>query len=122
MGSIDLKECVNCGAGLLTISDICPQCGWQKNKLDESKDEKEKIIENESPKEEIKTESTKEIKLENKIPRPFGIRLLGIFFYGLWNFFGNFWNNFWFSSHVFGDDKCNIQYRAINCVISKYDY
>lgn len=78
MGSTDLKECVNCGAGLLIVSDICPQCGWQKNKLDESKKE-EKIIENESPKEEIKIESTKEIKLENKIPRPFGIRLLGSF-------------------------------------------
>jgi hypothetical protein len=79
LGSTDLKECVNCGAGLLAVSDICPQCGWQKNKLDESKEEKKKIIENESPIEEIKTESTKEIKLENRIPRPFGIRLLGSF-------------------------------------------
>jgi len=92
LGDLDLDECVNCGAGLLAVSDICPQCGWLKNKPIESNEAKEKEEDVESEpsteepteaeeKEDIESEpSTEEpTEIKNKAPRPAGIRLLGIF-------------------------------------------
>jgi hypothetical protein len=91
LGGTDLKECVSCGTGLLAVSDICPQCGWQKNKLDES-DESEKIVQDKLVKEvknkpkkkkeplkDTKNKIIEEIKFENRVPRPFGIKLLSSF-------------------------------------------
>jgi len=92
LGDLDLDECVNCGAGLLAVSDICPQCGWLKNKPIESNEseKKEEDIESEPSTEEPTEESTEEgieesteepaeTEIKNKIPRPVGIRLLGFF-------------------------------------------
>jgi len=79
---LDLDECVNCGAGLLAVSDICPQCGWPKNKpikpvegeisppTDESTDK---------PTEEP-TDNPTEVKFVNRLPRPAGVRMLGMLF------------------------------------------
>lgn len=86
---IHLDECVSCGAGLLAVSDICPQCGWPKNKPIELDESKEKIVDDieldeseEKVVDDIKNNpSTKEpTEIKNKIYRPTGIRLLGIFF------------------------------------------
>jgi hypothetical protein len=71
----ELDECVNCGAGLISVSDICPQCGWLKNKpLPNTEDKKtiKKEIED-------KQDLTKETVIRKTIFRPTGIRLLGIF-------------------------------------------
>jgi hypothetical protein len=85
---LDLDECVNCGAGLIAVSDICPQCGWLKNKPIELEKSEEKIeIDIELDKDEEKIEidiknnpSTKDhTEIKNKISRPAGVRLLGIF-------------------------------------------
>jgi len=79
---LELDECVNCGAGLLAVSDICPQCGWPKDKpiepvegeisppTDESTDE---------PTEEP-TDNPTEVKFVNRLPRPAGVRMLGMLF------------------------------------------
>jgi len=79
---LDLDECVNCGAGLLAVSDICPQCGWPKDKpiepvegeisppTDESTDK---------PTEEP-TDNPTEVKFVNRLPRPAGVRMLGMLF------------------------------------------
>ena len=68
MGSTDLSKCENCGAGLLSVSDICPQCGWLKNNhLPGHEDEK---VENDS-----KSNETTEVT--NKIFRPTGVRIIG---------------------------------------------
>jgi len=86
---VDLDECVNCGAGLLAGSDICPQCGWLKNKPIELDESEEKIVDDieldeseEKIVDDIKNNpSTKEpTEIKNKIYRPTGIRLLGIFY------------------------------------------
>jgi len=86
---VDLDECVNCGAGLLASSDICPQCGWLKNKPIEPNESTEDI--ESEPSTEEDTEESEEENIEeseeenieteiiNKIPRPVGIRLLGFF-------------------------------------------
>ncbi len=88
MGDLDLDECVNCGAGLLAVSDICPQCGWLKNKpieLDEYKEKVANDIEFDESEEKVATDiksnsSTKEpTENKNKISRPTGIKLIGIF-------------------------------------------
>jgi hypothetical protein len=65
---LDLDECVNCGAGLLAVSDICPQCGWPKDKQIEPVEEVE-----------ISPPTTESTEIKNKIFRPTGVRLLGIF-------------------------------------------
>ncbi len=72
---MDIDQCVSCGSGLLAVSDICPQCGWLKNKRIEI-DNSEENISND-----IKSNpSTTELsKIKNKIPRPTGVRLFGIF-------------------------------------------
>jgi len=80
---VDLDECVNCGAGLLASSDICPQCGWLKNKpIEPNESEEVEVIESESSTEED-IEESEEVNIEteiiNKISRPVGIRLLGFF-------------------------------------------
>ena len=72
MEDIHLDECVSCGAGLLAVSDICPQCGCSKNMKIESVVEEIKEIEIESPAEHI----VSEIKI---VHRPSGVRLLGFF-------------------------------------------
>jgi hypothetical protein len=86
---IHLDECVSCGAGLLAVSDICPQCGWLKNKPIELDESEEKIVDDieldeseEKVVDDIKNNpSTKEpTEIKNKIYRPTGIRLLGIFY------------------------------------------
>jgi len=89
---IHLDECVSCGAGLLAVSDICPQCGWLKNKPIELDESEEKIVDdieiNESKEKveekieyniEDKINTAEPIVIKNKIPRPVGIRLLGFF-------------------------------------------
>jgi len=101
---IHLDECVNCGAGLLAVSDICPQCGFLKSKgdeliearekaandikLDESEEELDSVeIENyeefvEKVADDIKKNPSrkKSTKVKNKISRPAGIRLISIFY------------------------------------------
>jgi hypothetical protein len=65
----ELDSCVNCNAGLIAASSICPQCGWPKGKPIESvKEETEEI--------EVSTEESTEIK--NRLPRPIGVRLISI--------------------------------------------
>jgi len=96
LGDLDLDECVSCGAGLLAVSDICPQCGWPKNnriKPDEKKvendielDESEEKVENDIELDELQEEldalkkQNKEqlTKIKNKKSRPVGIRLISI--------------------------------------------
>ncbi len=83
---LELDECVNCGAGLLSVSDICPQCGWPKNKPIEINESEEEVADNiEINEEEIVDEiknnpPTKElVEIKNKISCPTGVRLLGLF-------------------------------------------
>ena len=89
MRDLDLDECVNCGVGLISASDICPQCGWLKNKPIELDESEEKIVDDieldeseEKVVDDIKNNpSTKEpTEIKNKMYRPTGIRLLGIFY------------------------------------------
>ena len=89
MGDLELDKCVNCGAGLLAVSDICPQCGWLKNKpieIDESEEKVADDIEIDESEEKVADDiksnpPTKEpTEIKNKISRPTGIRLLGIFY------------------------------------------
>jgi len=90
---VHLDQCVNCGAGLLAVSEICPQCGFLKSKgaeLDEAQkkaandieiDESEEMVSND-----IKNQSAKKpTVIKNKIARPTGIRLLSFFhmFFGI---------------------------------------
>ncbi len=102
MGDFDLDKCVNCGAGLISVSDICPQCGFLKKKsaefieakkkaandieLDESEEKPNNVvIENyeefvEKVANEISNPSPKKpTVIKNKIYRPAGVRLFGIF-------------------------------------------
>jgi len=96
-----LDECVNCGAGLLDVSDICPQCGFLKSKGDELIEAQEKaanendldeseekpnnvVIENyeefvEKVADDIKNPSRKK-STKIKISRPAGVRLISIFY------------------------------------------
>ena len=67
---MDLDSCVNCNAGLISASTICPQCGWPKDKPIESV----KDVEIEPD-----TEPT-EVKFVNRLPRPAGVRMLGMLF------------------------------------------
>jgi hypothetical protein len=66
---LEIDNCVNCDAGLLSVSDICPQCGWAKNKAIESDDAD---IENPS------TEKTIDVKFKKIMYRPSGVRMLGM--------------------------------------------
>ncbi len=72
------KYCSKCKANLLAASNFCPQCGWPKNRrmipyeADEEKVAND-IESNLSPKEPTESE------FKNKIHRPTGVRLLGIF-------------------------------------------
>jgi len=85
---IHLDECVRCGAGLLAVSDICPQCGCPKNKSikpDEPEEKPDSVeIENyeefvEKVADDIKNPSRKKsTKVKNKISRPAAIRLISI--------------------------------------------
>ena len=102
MEDIYLDECVRCGAGLLAVSDICPQCGFLKSKgneliearekaandieLDESEEKPNNVvIENyeefvEKVANEISNPTPKKpTVIKNKIYRPTGVRLFGIF-------------------------------------------
>ncbi len=101
MEDIHLNECVNCGAGLLAVSDICPQCGFLKSKgddlieaqekaanendLDESEEKPNNVvIENyeefvDKVADDIKNPSRKK-STKIKISRPAGIRLISIFY------------------------------------------
>jgi len=65
----DLDSCVNCDAGLIAASTICPQCGWLKDKPIEPVEEAEI---------EVSTDEPTEIK--NRLPRPVGVRLISIFY------------------------------------------
>jgi hypothetical protein len=67
---VDLDSCVNCDAGLIAASTICPQCGWPKDKPIESVNDVEIESDTESP----------EVKFESRLPRPAGVRLLGMLF------------------------------------------
>ena len=73
MEDIDLDECVNCGAGLLAVSDICPQCGWPKDKPIESVEEETEGIK-------VPADEPTEVKFVNRLPRPAGVRMLGMYF------------------------------------------
>jgi len=94
LGELDLDECVSCGAGLLAVSDICPQCGWPKNKPIHRDDSKENLtdeIEINESEEKIKNDiedsspTPEPIVIKNKIPRPTSVRLLSLFhmFFGI---------------------------------------
>ncbi len=65
-----MDSCVNCDAGLIAASTICPQCGWPKGKPIEPVEESEEIKES--------TEEPTEVK--NRLPRPAGVRLISIFY------------------------------------------
>lgn len=74
MSNSNLDECVNCGAGLIKVSDICPQCGWKKNKPiepDTSKEKGEEDIERDSPVQEPSI-------IKNKIFRPTGVKFISM--------------------------------------------
>ncbi len=94
MGELDLDECVSCGAGLLAVSDICPQCGWPKNKPIHHDDSEENLtneIEINESEEKIKDDiedsipTPEPIVIKNKISRPTSVRLLSLFhmFFGI---------------------------------------
>jgi len=68
---VDFHNCVNCDAALIVASNICPQCGWLKDKPIEPVEEAE--IKVSSP-----TDEPTEIK--NRLPRPAGVRLISIFY------------------------------------------
>ena len=72
MGNLELDECVNCGMGLISVSDICPQCGWSKNNPIENNEENvERDIENDQHKKE-------DAGIKKKISRPSGVKLISI--------------------------------------------
>lgn len=74
MSNSNLDECVNCGAGLIKVSDICPQCGWKKNKPiepDTSKEKGEEDIERDSSVQEPSI-------IKNKIFRPTGVKFISM--------------------------------------------
>ncbi len=109
MGELDLDECENCGAGLISVSDICPQCGFLKSKdtkLDEAEEnesdeikfdeseEKPKNVVIENHKEFVddvtdenkSNSSTKKFaEIKHQTTRPTGVRLFGMFhmFFGI---------------------------------------
>ncbi len=64
---MDVDNCVNCDAALIVASNICPQCGWLKDKPIGPVEEEE--IKVSSP-----TDEPTEIK--NRLPRPTGVRLI----------------------------------------------
>ena len=66
-----LDNCVNCNAGLLAVSDICPQCGWPKNKQIESDGED---IEKPS------SEKPVEVKFKKTVYRPSGVKMFGMLY------------------------------------------
>jgi hypothetical protein len=106
---LDIGKCVGCGAGLISVSEICPQCGLPKSKgaeleeaekkvandieLDESEEKPNNVeIENyeefvEKVADKIKSNSStkKPAEIKHKIFRPTGVRLLGMFhmFFGI---------------------------------------
>ncbi len=91
MSDFELDTCVSCGAGLISVSDICPQCGWPKNKAIKPAEPEEEpddvVIENyeeyvEKIADDIKSNPSrkKPTKIKNKISRPAGIRLLSVFY------------------------------------------
>ena len=65
----DLDICVNCNAGLIAASNICPQCGWPKDKPIESVKEET---------EDVEIEESSEVEFVNRLPRPAGVRMLGM--------------------------------------------
>jgi len=109
LGELDLDECENCGAGLISVSDICPQCGFLKSKdtkLDEAEEnesdeikfdeseEKPKNVVIENHKEFVddvtdenkSNSSTKKFaEIKHQTTRPTGVRLFGMFhmFFGI---------------------------------------
>ncbi len=65
---MDLDSCVNCNAGLISASTICPQCGWPKDKPIESvKEESEEI--------KVPIEPT---EIKNRLSRPSGVRIISV--------------------------------------------
>jgi hypothetical protein len=63
---VDLDSCVNCNAGLIAASTICPQCGWPKDKpIEPVKEESEEI--------KVPIEPT---EIKNRLSRPSGVRLI----------------------------------------------
>jgi hypothetical protein len=74
LGNSDLDECVNCGEGLIKVSDICPQCGWKKNKPIEPDTSKENSVD--GIESDLPTQEPAIIK--NKILRPTGVKFISI--------------------------------------------
>ena len=72
MGNLELDKCVNCGAGLISVSDICPQCGWAKNN---SIGDNEENVDSDIEKVQHKNEHA---RIKKKIFRPTGVRLISI--------------------------------------------
>lgn len=64
-----LDNCVNCDAGLLAVSDICPQCGWPKNK---------QIQSDEGDIEKPSLEKPVDVKFKKTVYRPSGVKMLGM--------------------------------------------
>jgi len=40
---LDIGKCVGCGAGLISVSEICPQCGLPKSKGAELEEAEKKV-------------------------------------------------------------------------------
>lgn len=68
------KYCIRCDSLLLTVSDICPQCGCPKKTSVGSDD----LLENDIEKI-LDVEESHEFKFTNTISRPTGVRLITIF-------------------------------------------
>ena len=71
---VDLDSCVNCNAGLISASEICPQCGWQKDKPIETERAESEDIEI------VSDAETPQVKFVNRLHRPAGVRMLGMVF------------------------------------------
>jgi len=105
---LDLDECVSCGAGLLAVSDICPQCGFLKSKgaelkktqenvanekFDEFEEEPKNVViknydefvENVADAIQSNLSTKKFAEIKHKTFRPTGVRLFGMFhmFFGI---------------------------------------
>ena len=66
----ELDSCINCNAGLIAASSICPQCGWPKGKpIEPVKEDNEN---------EPDVEESTEVEFVNRLPRPAGVRMLGM--------------------------------------------
>jgi len=72
LGDSDLDKCVSCGAELLAVSNICPECGWLKNKPIKP------YISEENGADDIESGSSPQEPIVIKNNSPTGVRLISI--------------------------------------------